>query len=331
MTDALIPFDELKAAIIAARDTDELKDIRDKASAIQAYTRQRGDSLEIQNAAAEIKLRAERRIGEILIDMDKNTGTQGQLVGPGVIGGSVVIPPIDEKPTLADMGISKVQSSHWQQIAAIPEETFEAHLSASKQADEELTTAGMLRLANESNGRQKPKTNRAGDLYVPQGFDACQTPPAAIDPLLPFLDVSWTVWEPACGEGLLVEALYDSGFHDVEISDLLTGKNFFEYAPTSWDCLVTNPPYSIKYKWLERCYQLGKPFALLLPVETLGAATAQVLFREYGVELILLDKRVNFKMPNKGWDGGGAQFPVAWFTWGLGIGQQLTFGRLGDD
>ena len=172
------------------------------------------------------------------------------------------------------------------------------------------------------------KSNRAANEYVPQGYDACQTPPYAIDPLLPYLDTHWTIWEPAQGERLLVEALYDSGFNDVVGSDLLTGQNFFEFEPPQWDALVTNPPFSLKYKWLERCYQLGKPFALLLPVETLGAKTAQDLFRQFGLNMIFMDKRVNFKMPNKGWEGGGAQFPVAWFTWGFNIGSEMVFARL---
>lgn len=178
------------------------------------------------------------------------------------------------------------------------------------------------------NYKRDAKRAVPADIYTPKGYDACQTPPEAIDPLLPYLPDDWLIWEPACGEGLLAEGFYDAG-REIIGTDILWGKNFFEWAPGEhWDALVTNPPYSVKYQWIERCYALGKPFALLLPLETLGASTAQNLFREYGMELICLDRRVNFKMPNVGWDGGGAQFPVAWFTWGLGIGQQITYGRL---
>lgn len=178
----------------------------------------------------------------------------------------------------------------------------------------------------ETSGRQKPKTNRAGDQYVPQGFDACQTPSYAIDPLLPYLNPDWLIWEPASGEGLLVEALYNSGFESVLVSDLLTGQNFFDYDPGNWDCLITNPPYSIKYPWLERCYTLGKPFALLVPVETLGAKTAQALLKEHGFEIMLLDQRVDFGMPNKGFEGS-AQFPVLWLCWNI-LPQQIMFGSI---
>ncbi len=158
-------------------------------------------------------------------------------------------------------------------------------------------------------------------------LDQCQTPYYALDPLLPYLPTEWVYWEPACGDGNIVAKLKSS---DLEVigTDILTGYDFFDYQPNDWDwdCQVTTPPYSLKYKWLKRSYELDKPFALLLPLETLAAAKGQALFKRHGLELILLNKRVNFKMPKKGWDSS-AQFPVAWFTFGLNTGQQMTFGK----
>lgn len=157
--------------------------------------------------------------------------------------------------------------------------------------------------------------------------DVCQTPPIGLKPIIPYLNPGLTIWEPAMGEGLVVDELRANGFTVVG-GDILTGQNFFTYEPEEWGCLVTNPPFTLKFKWLARCYQLGKPFGLLLPVETMGCKTAQLLFKQYGVEVIWLDARINFKMPNKGWSGKGAQFPTAWFTWGLGIGKENTFASL---
>lgn len=191
------------------------------------------------------------------------------------------------------------------------------------------TAAHVQDVVNNYNYKRDNKASQAADIYIPLGMDACQTPAYAIDPLLPYLPEGWNIWEPAEGEGLLVEALYDSGFHVIP-GDILTGKNFFDYEPDQWDCLITNPPFSIKYQWIGRCYQLGKPFALLLPVETLGAMSAQVPFEEFGIEVIFVRPRINFKMPNKGWDSS-AQFPTAWFTWGLNIGQQMTFAKVAPD
>jgi hypothetical protein len=178
------------------------------------------------------------------------------------------------------------------------------------------------------NYKRDAKRARPADVYTPQGYDACQTPPAALDPLWPHLRQFNFIWEPAAGEGLLAEALRKR--FGVVASDILTGHNFFTWQPPAWECLVTNPPYSLKYPWLRRCYELSRPFALLVPVETLGAQSAHRLFARYGVEVIFMTKRVNFKMPNKGWAGKGAQFPVCWVTHGLGIGRQMSYWGLDD-
>lgn len=176
------------------------------------------------------------------------------------------------------------------------------------------------------NYKRDMKVNRAADEYVPQGYDACQTPGYALEPLLPYLQGQRIVWECARGEGFLYDALEQSGLKAVG-SDILTGQNFFEFEPDAYSCIVTNPPYSLKFRWLERCYQLGKPFALLLPVETLGAKRAQELFKVHGAEFLMLNKRINFKMPNKGWDGAGAQFPTMWVCWKL-LPQTIVYGEI---
>ncbi len=234
---------------------------------------------------------------------------------------------------LTPIGVIPANEAQTRELAALPaDEQRTAWQTALDTAPDGKVTAAHVREVVEtlSQGKQKPKTNRAGDKYIPQGFDACQTPPEALTPLLPHLYTDWQIWECASGEGLLVEELNARGFQ-VIASDILTDQNFFEYVPSQWDCIVTNPPYSIKYDWIAQCYAFGKPFALLLPVETLGAKTAQEFFRDCGLEVIFLDRRINFKMPNKGWEGSAAQFPVAWFTYGLNIGQQMTFARLDEE
>jgi len=87
--------------------------------------------------------------------------------------------------------------------------------------------------------------------------------------------------------------------------------------PVGYQVQVTNPPFSLKFKWLERAYEIGEPFAFLLPINTLGTVTAQKMFEKHGISVLLLDKRIDFKMPFKGWEGGGAQFSTAWFMWKL--------------
>lgn len=173
----------------------------------------------------------------------------------------------------------------------------------------------------------KSKIHRQGSTKKSYTFDRCQTPFYALDPLIQYLPTNCALWESAAGECQIVTKLRQSGF-DVVATDILTGQNFFESDPADWGCQITNPPYSIKYDWLKRSYQLAKPFALLMPLETMGAAKGQRLFEHYGIEIILLDKRINFKMPRNGYGKTGAHFSVAWFTWGLGIGREITFGKI---
>jgi hypothetical protein len=212
---------------------------------------------------------------------------------------------------------------------------FWAHTCGVKTADSEMqpyTKEDMDaegRMEHRRSGRLKPRSNISGEHAEdqPDPRDRCQTPDYAIDPLLPFLRPEWTIWEPACGEGLLVDALYDGGMSDIFSGDLLTGQDFLKgYTPKeSWDVIVTNPPYSTKYDFLARAYALGKPFALLMPIDTFGSKAAQALFKEHGIEVIFMNERVDFKMPEKGWDGDGAHFSTAWFCWQLGLGQDMTF------
>lgn len=177
---------------------------------------------------------------------------------------------------------------------------------------------------------RKPKTNRKANAGVSAEMDRCYTPPYALDPLLPYLDPNLVVWEPAAGDGRLAATMRLCGFHVMESEIQRDPKqNFFHYQPAvCWDIQITNPPYSIKDQWIKRSYGLGRPFALLMPLETLGGEKYNSWFERYGMELIIVNPRINFYMPNAGYTGGGAQFPTAWFTWGLEIGRDITYAKI---
>jgi len=159
--------------------------------------------------------------------------------------------------------------------------------------------------------------------------DDFQTPPEALYPLLPFLKKDWTIWECASGEGNLANELKKRGYEVVE-SDIITGQNFLTWEPERFDCIITNPPYKIKQDFLIRSYALGKPFALLLPLTTFETSKRQELFKQYGVQVIMFDKRINFQQKDinhesKSW------FSTAWFTWGLGLEKELNFVKFGKE
>ena len=66
---------------------------------------------ELIGYAAEIRVRAERKCGELLADTPKAKGST--LAGKDSIGSPIVLPP-NGVQTLSDLGISKRQSSEWQ-------------------------------------------------------------------------------------------------------------------------------------------------------------------------------------------------------------------------
>src|SRR3954453_16543930 len=102
--------------------------------------------------------------------------------------------------------------------------------------------------------------------------DDFQTPPSALKPLYQFLMPTWTVWECAAGKGNLVGQLRARGYK-VIASDILTGHDFLLHEPFKpYDFIITNPPYAPKQAFLERAYELGKPFAFLLPLTTFETA-----------------------------------------------------------
>ncbi len=161
----------------------------------------------------------------------------------------------------------------------------------------------------------KPKQNNKGGA-----MDICQTPPHALEPLYPYLPLDTIIWESACGpERLLVRTLQAKGYK-VHSTDLLYGQNRFTYKHdlVKW-IEVTNVPFSLKYQWLEQAFEDNMPFAFLAPYETTAAGTFHKLVAKYGqVEVLAPERRINYKMPNKGW-GGTAQMPTCWITRGLDV------------
>lgn len=158
--------------------------------------------------------------------------------------------------------------------------------------------------------------------------DHFQTPPEAILPLLPFLTKDLIVWEPACGKGNLVRAFKSHGY-DCFGTDLLTGHDFLTMdAPRPYDVIVTNPPFTVKDGVIARCYEIGKPWALLLPLTALEGQFRQYLYRKHGVQVLVMPKRVNFETPNDA--GSSSWFPTMWVTHGLRLPSDLTFVGLPD-
>lgn len=135
-------WEKAKNAIAVCKTIDEVKDLRDQAEVLRAYAKQANESLEMQNNIAEIKLRAERRIGEFSSEMPTVRKNQHSAI------------PHDEErqekgkmDILRDAGIKN--HDRYEAIASLPDDVFEEHLAEVKASNAELTTIGVIKKAKQ--------------------------------------------------------------------------------------------------------------------------------------------------------------------------------------
>ena len=243
-----------RRALEVAGSFEEVRAIRDKAETLRVYARSIGAARDAQNDCAELKIRAERRMGEELARIEKNAGGRpaavpasaavpektGDIVSPVSIAvpplpapppspektsnvvlsvsnhlaappekTGLIVRPVSEKtatpptppslpeqasstasasppplialPSLAELGISKTQSWRWQAIASVPDEAFEDHIASVKAGDEELTTAGVYRLAKQQRSQETLAAVANRVISAPTGRYSC----IVIDPPWP--------------------------------------------------------------------------------------------------------------------------------------------------
>jgi N6-adenosine-specific RNA methylase IME4 len=134
-TNALAKLDRATHMLAEAKTLDEVKGILDIAEAARVYARAAKLGLEAYNHAAEVKVRAERKAGELLKQLERGKGGNPNLLQV------VTSSPYSE--VLEEQGINRTTVHRWQQLAEMPELVFEQHLEETR-GERPITTSGII-------------------------------------------------------------------------------------------------------------------------------------------------------------------------------------------
>jgi hypothetical protein len=134
----LVKYDAMCTAIAACYEVDEVKLMRDQAIAIEAYAKQAMNT-DAERKATEIRIRAERKCGQLLSEKEKSGGGQPQK-------NSVHAEPRTSEYSEAktQSGISDTQAKRWQKLAGVDDESFEDALTGNDRP----STTGIIKKAN---------------------------------------------------------------------------------------------------------------------------------------------------------------------------------------
>ena len=146
--------------------------------------------------------------------------------------------------------------------------------------------------------------------------DNFETQKEAFDLLFKYIDIDKDdkVWAPFYCNNLIKS--YTFPFELIH-----TKTDFFE-TNIDYDFIIDNPPFSSKEKVIRRCLQLGKPFCLLLAVDTLERKYISDLFRDKDLSIII--PKIRWKFINNN-SKVTMPFKSAWFTIGFKLGRQIIF------
>ena len=97
--------------------------------------------------------------------------------------------------------------------------------------------------------------------------------------------------------------------------------DFFE-TNIEYDYIIDNPPYSCKEKVIRRCVDLGRPFCLLLPIDSLERKYISSLFKDEDFTIIIPKKRWKFINENS---KVTMPFKTMWIVCGFGLERQIIF------
>lgn len=133
------------------------------------------------------------------------------------------------------------------------------------------------------------------DIVAGSGNDEFYTPIYAVLPIAKYLKPLSTIWCPFDTEQSNFVKHFRSLGYKVIATHIATGTDFFDCEIPDCNYIVSNPPYSLKTEVLERLFEIGKPFAMLVGVVGLFESQKRFeLFRDNEFEVMYLNRRVAY-------------------------------------
>ena len=165
-------------------------------------------------------------------------------------------------------------------------------------------------------------------------MDAYWTPIEAVKSLMVLEDLPKFLWEPACGNGAIVNPLREAGFNVIasDIEDygceLASQFDYFQTTcTTSCKGIVTNPPFKLALDFAKKALSEVNYVALYLRLNWLEGVRRKPFFQENGPTRVWISSRRLPMMHRHGWEGGkisSSNIAFAWYIW-----DNRTFG-IGD-
>lgn len=137
-----------------------------------------------------------------------------------------------------------------------------------------------------NKGYLTAKTDVKSDEYF--------SPDEVVERIIKYIPKDYkTIWCPFDTDKSPYVKILKSHDYNVIHSHIDENKNFFFYEPEEdYDCIISNPPFSLKDDILKRLYELKKPYAILLPLPSLQGQKRFEYIKN--CEALIFDKRVNF-------------------------------------
>jgi N6-adenosine-specific RNA methylase IME4 len=160
-SNALAKLDKATHMLAEAKTLDEVKGIMDIAEAARVYARAAKLGLEAYNHAAEVKVRAERKAGEMLRQLERPSQGNPQFSQAGKIDNIF-------QEVIQENDIPKTTAYRWQQLAEMPELVFEKHLEEER-GERPITTSGIIQDVRRAKVRNDLESVEAQEAKTLEG------------------------------------------------------------------------------------------------------------------------------------------------------------------